>query len=171
MTPPHPWLDPHGLPDDMALGCRWGLLRIVGYAPIAQGTLVTVVCLCGRIVDAAPALLRYNPALAYPCRAPQPLPLGEAMALGRRWGGLSIIGYEQRRERYCRRTCVICLCLCGALHTTRPTNLRAAGNTLSCGCYRRTANRARCHQRWQEVRAGRRVLTVGRPRTLHRKAA
>jgi hypothetical protein len=56
------WRDRGHLPADMALGQRWGRLRIVGYErrPCGQyhRTYVMAVCLCGGIVFAQPGHLR-----------------------------------------------------------------------------------------------------------------
>lgn len=53
MPRPRPWLDRGYLPADMALGQRWGRLRIVGYerrrCGQQQRTYVVSVCLCGGL--------------------------------------------------------------------------------------------------------------------------
>jgi hypothetical protein len=56
------WRDPGRLPPDMALGQRWGRLRIVGYEAVQEGTRtrrhVVCVCLCGAMTTVRPGALR-----------------------------------------------------------------------------------------------------------------
>jgi hypothetical protein len=89
--------------------------------------------------------------------------LPEDMALGRRWGQLRIVGYEQRQDGRKYRTYVICVCLCGEIVFSRPEHLRK-DDVQSCGCLRKAQMRATALARWQAVKAGTATLAVGRPR-------
>jgi hypothetical protein len=154
----------------MALGQRWGSLRIVGYEHEGTTTQVLAVCLCGEVWVQAPAVLRQAAPRGCARCVPMPPQLGTDMARGRQWGLLTILGYVSRAQGDSRRTYVLAQCQCGTRHTVRPDHLRQR-DSGSCGCLRRARASVLAAQRWQEVRAGQRVMAVGRPRKHHKEAA
>jgi hypothetical protein len=164
------WRNPGSLPADMTLGQRWGSLRIVGYDHDGGTPQVVTVCLCGEIIVALPPAVRVAAAHLCPSCVPMPYHLGADMARGRTWGQVIICGYERRQQGQSRRTYVVGVCGCGARVTARPDHLRNHDST-SCGCVRRARMAVLSGQRWREVRAGQRVMAVGRPRKQREEAA
>jgi hypothetical protein len=118
---------------------------------------------------ALPPAVRVAAAHLCPSCVPMPHHLGTDMARGQTWGQLTILGYVPKQHGRDRRTYVVALCACGTCHTVRPDHLRQR-DSRSCGCVRRARSSVLAVQRWQEVRAGQRVMAVGRPRK-HRKEA
>jgi hypothetical protein len=154
----------------MALGQRWGRLRIVGTLQADGSTQIVAVCLCGEVVCATALMLRAAPERLCPSCTPMPARLPADMARGQQWGRLTIVGYVSRAQGHSRRTYVVAQCQCGTRHTVRPDHLRNRDSS-SCGCLRRARIGVLAAQRWQEVRQGQRIIRVGRPRKQREEAA
>jgi hypothetical protein len=157
------WRDRGRLPEDMALGQRWGPLRIVGTLQTDGRTQIVTVCLCGEVVCATALILRAAPERLCPSCAPMPARLPADMARGQQWGRLTIVGYKRHQHAHQVRTLVLTVCLCGRVTTNAPTHLRKH-RVVSCGCVNHETSRRRMRQVWRAVRAGERTLHVGRPR-------
>jgi hypothetical protein len=155
------WRDPGSLPPDMALGQRWGPLRIVGALQGEGSTQIVTVCLCGEVVCATSLMLQAAPESLCPSCNPMPARLPADMARGQQWGRLTIVGYEQYRHAHQWRTLIQVVCCCGHLRRAAPTHLRKH-RVVSCGCASQEASRQRMQQVWAAVRAGTRTVHVGR---------